>query len=221
MKVLILSENNPRMMVVARCLNGLCQMGFASKIVADDIEKFDPDLVISGFDLELPYPTIKINENLKPFIDLDAYKASQQESNFDCASDVVFVGNLSEIGEDLFPVINQYDFKSFDQKPNLTGTYCGSLTADDVFRVYSQSRACLVPKNDNGFRELDICAVNGNVVKHDAYFLDNIEKAQTESIPGKWSQDEVLNNHTNYDRMAELLEGIKLNTLAKSVRKKK
>jgi hypothetical protein len=220
MKVLVLNNQDPRMMAVAKCLNGLCQMGFASQIVADDIQEFDPDLVVSNFELELPYPTVKIPTEIEPFVDLDAYKQSLKD-DIDCKSDVVFVGDLVEIGQDLFPVINNYGFKSFNQQPNLTASYCGSLLAHEVFSVYAQSKACIVPKKDNGFREMDICSVNGSVVYHDAFFLDNIEKSQNEHLAGKWTQDEIMNKHTNYDRMAELLEGIKINTLAKEVRKKK
>jgi hypothetical protein len=217
----------------------------AFPVSEQDMQSFDPDIIIHNVKniSKINFKsviTISINELkeencfsfkdkeaenfIRPFVKLH----NEELEDHRYKSDVVYVGNpmllpdcIAEIQAD-----KSINFKILNNTAVPITHYCGSCNFDNYKKFFHMSKCSIVNKSDSdlshySFKLLDIIYAGGNPVLHkdDKQFIADLRDA----LDGKSFRDdfiskkEILNNHTNYDRMSEIFSKVGLNKLSKMI----
>jgi len=118
-----------------------------------------------------------------------------------------------------------HNVKNFYSSPSMLSCYSGSVTMDKCWNIYKSAKVSPIPKNDIGYRELDVIISGGNPLKyrdHDSF----ISEATKAIVNGKkfkqiHSKDEILSTHTNYERVSNIIEDMGFKAVAKKIRQEK
>ena len=168
---------------------------------------------------------------LAPFV----YITPEEHENYNkekYSSDVVYIGSAGDIGGEVLAYLteinNDIKFKFFSTVPHNINGYCGACPLSDYFRLYNNAKACIVLDGLNNNRLMDIIISNGNPIVIDPLKQqDSIEKIKDavynnkKFISEKFSRDDIINNHTSFDRVAKIFNTIGLKKVAQEVLKQK
>lgn len=250
MKILIYNQKqNPRFGSLVSVLEKIdCLVGYMSgQISNQDISRFNPDIIIHDIDnvIEFPYKgdfiSININDTYSPssfsLMDMNhpnylspftKYKNLNFENKAKYRSDVIYIGDPSVFGDTLYK-IKDLNFKFFTDKLIPIKGYCGICSSDSYYKLYNQSKACLVPPNESQYRLYDIISSNGTPVVFNGnvdQFVDEIRACVNGLNVGIYNglgidRASVLKNDTNFDRMSHIFSKIGLNKLSNMVKQAK
>lgn len=204
-------------------LSPLNQVGEVGRIREYDsgvIAEYKPDLILSdcghGWD-------IRQVSKVPPFINLDSYIAPEVRREF--VADVSYLGDPKDFGMCLFDLYRySHKVKVYHTKLLFSPIYCGLISLQAGWHIYGSTKVSPVPKDDIGFRELDIIAAGGNPLKF--RYKDQFLSECKEAIDGKrfetrLDKTEIFRSHTNYDRIGSILVQMGQNDLAKLIMEKK
>lgn len=194
------------------------------KLDKDVIDRFNPDIVIhngflksDGF-IEIPIGDITYSL-LGPFTAL-----SSSEVDVKYNSDICYIGDVKDFGNDLYQLMDQYNFKLFSHIAYSFPSYCGNLTQENTGKAYKNAKVSVVPVNDFGYREMDIIVSDGNPVKFqnkDQFFSDVHDGVNGKKFTTNYTKEEILEKHTNYDKLSKVFKDIGLTQLASQVKELK
>jgi hypothetical protein len=231
MKILIYNNANDfRFASLTKCLSTLgievgSVEGTATK---QDIVNFNPTILIHNISSSIKeekdkFAEIIINEETyKKIGPFTGYLKHYIQDNNAFKSDISYIGSPDDFGLEMYRYFNcEYDTKIFGNKPIPIMGYCGAVSQNDTFNIYKNSKVSIVPKNDLGFRVMDIIAAGGNPVKFEDsnQFHEDIKS----SIGNKIKIDDKLRNKilkesTVFDKMSEILKNAGLSVLSRQLK---
>jgi len=230
MKILIYNNAKDfRFSSLTKCLSVLdievgSVEGTATK---QDIVNFNPTILIHNLPSKIKddhdrFAEIVIdNETYKRIGPFTGYIKDYIQDDDAFKSDIAYIGSPDDFDLELYRYLNSdYDIKIFGNKPLPIMGYCGALTQNDTFNIYKNSKVSVVPKNDLGFREIDIIAAGGNPVKFKDknQFHEEIESSISNPIKvDDKLRDKVLKEKTVFDKMSEVLKYSGLTVLSKKL----
>jgi hypothetical protein len=183
----------------------------ADIIFTDEIEK-SPD----AFDLT------QIS-NLAPFINLMAYQEPSKQPRYE--SDISYIGPISDIDGLMLDLYRLgYNVRNFYGSPSMLPCYSGSISMSECWNVYKNSKVSPIPKNDIGYRELDIIASDGNPLKFsnkDEFITESIKGIKGKKFKTKVSKKIIFSDNTNFDRLATILDKMGFGAVAKKIKQEK
>lgn len=212
------------------------------------IYDFDPDVIIHNipnvakFPIEANAVSVNINEtneknsfsltnkNSKNYIgefvhlkntDIDSNETDKY------SSDVVYIGSPGVFKSLLPYLINNTNFKFFShQLHNIVG-YCGICNTQEYLKYYKYAKVSIAMVTDSS-RIMDIIISDGNPVLYDGNNADEciskIEssiKTGTKYIVDGYDKDNILSNHTCFDRAAQIFKTIGLNKVYEEILRNK
>jgi len=226
MKTIIISERNDfRLHSLIAPLQRMMEVGFMKKYEADSYNAFNPDIVFTDEIHFTPdgYELSKIS-TLKPFINFNVFREGVYTDKY--KSDVSYIGPISDMDSSLILLHRLgHNVKNFYISPSMLSCYSGSVTMDKCWNIYKSAKVSPIPKNDIGYRELDVIISGGNPLKyrdHDSFISEAIKAI----VNGKkfkqiHSKDEILSTHTNYERVSNIIEDMGFKAVAKKIRQEK
>lgn len=233
--------------VIAKTKN---QFGYASgEVNQEHLNSFAPDLIIHNIPDAKQFPirssavSININEtegknsfsfsnksSLNYIGDFVHLKESDVEpKDIDrFTTDVVYIGSPSVFGKLLSYILDgKIKFKFFSHQPHNINGYSGMCNANDYYKFYKHSKACIVEKHDK-IRIMDILAADGNPVVYNGSNAEDCIEQIKNSIANNmkytvdgYDKNAIINKDTSYDRSAQIFRTIGLNKLADEIIKNK
>lgn len=221
------------------------KVGYLSgEIKNKEVQQFNPDVIIHNiaeakvFPIENNGISININETdsdnsfslldsnsknfIPPFVvDKSYYVDPKNIRKFE--SEVVYIGSPFVFDKNLISFLCNSDihFKFFDHNlVNING-YCGICHPSDYLKFYKYSKCSLVKKAD-AKRIMDIVISDGNPVLCDDY-SEAIEKIQNSILKNEkykidgFSKEDIIENHTVFDRMSNIFKHVGLTQVAKEI----
>ena len=161
---------------------------------------------------------------IKPFIKTN--REELHDDRYKC--DAVYVGNPALLPDSVAKIHSDLNikFKILHNSPIPIANYCGSCTFDNYKKFFHMAKCSLLDKADSdtsiySYKLLDIVYSGGNPILHidDEQFMTDINDA----INGKcfrnnfMSQQEIFNQHTNYDRMSKIFAKVGLSKMSKKI----
>lgn len=228
MKILVVIGNRDfRFISLARSLENCgIEIGVSNDPRQEDIDSFSPDIIVHNTNKVILSKAIMINpkvETLQPFIDLGGVKSAKYDSRF--ATDISYIGSADDFGQTFAKIVSlKRKLKVFYNVPTGGFNYAGLVALEDGPSVNKSSLVSLIPKEDLGYRELDIIASEGNPVKfeeEDQFLSDIADGINGKRFTGKMSKEEIFKSHTNFDRMSVVLKDNGLTKLAEKIKKSK
>lgn len=223
------------------------QIGYMSgDIDTEAISKFNPDLIIHNIPDIDSFPSqnnaisININETdhdrsfsftnkksknyLEAFVSLKDTSTTQDDlPKF--KTDVVYIGSPF-VFNPVLKMIEEYrmdiKFKFFSLQPHNVKWYCGTCNGKDYFRFYKHAKCSIVQENDT-HRIMDIIAADGNPViyqngKPEECFNQILDAVfHNKSMPRIYNRNDIITNHTSFDRTAHIFKTIGLNKISKNI----
>lgn len=226
MKTIIISERNDfRLHSLIAPLQRIMEVGFMKKYEADSYASFNPDIVFTDEIHFTPdaYDLSKIS-TLEPFINFNVFREGVYLDRY--KSDMSYIGPISDMDSSMLLLHRLgYNVKNFYSSPSMLSCYSGSVTMDRCWDIYKSAKVSPIPKNDIGYRELDVIISGGNPLK----YRDNnsfISEAIKAIVNGKkfkqiYNKDEILSTHTNYERVSNIIEDMGFKAVAKKIRQEK
>lgn len=226
MKTIIISDRNDfRLHSLISPLQSIMEVGFMKKHDAASFAAFNADIVFTdeihlspdGYDLS------KLS-TLEPFINFNAFKEGIYLDKY--KSDMSYIGPISDMDASMLSIHRLgYNVKNFYGSPSMLSCYSGSVTMDRCWNVYKSAKVSPIPKNDIGYRELDIIAAGGNPLKYrdnTSFISEAIEGiVNGKKFPQIHSKDKILSLHTNYERVSNIVEDMGFKAVAKKIRQEK
>ena len=224
------------------------QFGYLSgEVNQQQLAAFNPDLIIHNIPSVDKFPikndavSININEtnnnNSFSFKNIDStnyigrfvhYKSILTEDISKYKSDIIYIGSPSVFNELLIFLTNgEFNFKFFTHQTHNINGYCGMCDANDYYRFYNNSKACIVNKNDIE-RLMDIVVAEGNPIVYDGSNVEEcIEKIKNSiysnikyKVDG-YDRDSIISKDTSFDRAAKIFRTIGMNKIADDIIKNK
>lgn len=227
------------------------KVGYLSgEINKEAILEFSPDIIIHNIPEAESFPiknnaiSININEStsvnsfslndkesenyIQPFVTPRNTTINSNELP-KYQSDAVYIGSPFIFHKRLVSFLCSSDtirFKFFDHNPTNINGYCGICNPADYFKFYKHSKASLVDKNDLK-RLMDIIISDGNPIICDNNpdkEIDMIERACNNNEKYKlenYSKQDIINNHTVFDRLSEIFSKVGLLQISKEMKKYK
>jgi len=246
MKILIHSDNNDyRFHNLVSCLSKLNhQIGFASgEIDKNEFLKFAPNIIIHNIEDKVEFPVENLNAVCIAINDLNSPSSfslnnpdheryiksfvtikNSTSCNTDMyKSDIVYIGNPYVFKNALRIITNSdWNFKFFHHNPIPINGYCGLCKSEDYHEFYKHSKASIIVKEDQSNRLNDIIFAGGNPVIYDNDvddFISKLSQAIEEGVKfdAGISKEYIIDNDTNYDRMAKIFTTTGLTKLAKEI----
>lgn len=209
--------------------------------------EFSPDIILHNLENVTSFPmktkaiSININETesdrsfstknslaknyIKPFVVFKETEVEEKHVN-KFKSDVIYIGSPFVFKREIVGFLSssyEIKFKFFDDKPAILSGYCGVCEPKDYFKFYKFSKASLVAVGDNK-RLMDIVVADGNPVLIDSDIDGSIDRIKDAVLHGKkykipnFSKENILENETVYDRVAEIFSKVGLAQIAKEVK---
>lgn len=226
-------------------------VGFASgEIKKAELDNYSPDIIIHNIDDTEKFPIennaicVGINEFeskncfslynsksdnfLKPFVNINTYSKDDVDQT-KYSSDVLYIGSPTIFGNKLLKYLtdSKLKFKFFSTTPHNINGYCGICSFDDYFKFYSSAKVSLVGENDL-YRKMDIVISDGNPVifneNNEDECIEKIEQAVNNNkkyTVTEMTKEEIINNHTAFDRAAQIFNTIGLKKVAEKILKQK
>lgn len=188
------------------------------------VDEFGPDLIISDriHDKTYRHFDIKLAYGLDPFINLDDLQILPKEPKY--CSDLVYLGSIAGFEKELTILSNyKYSVRHFDISPSDTQFYAGMIDMKKSPTLYHYAKACPV-FDRSPYRELDIIAADGNPVFFDSaeqFLTDCINCFNGATMKKSKSREQILESHTNYDRVSAILSNVGLSVESKEVLNRK
>lgn len=251
MKILFYSNDRDyrynSLMNILKGLNENYSVGFCdSNITKEDIRGFMPDLIIHNIPeiSKFPYDgksflSININEStsetsfsfkntqsknyIAPYCGLSGWNKKLYSDKYSSKS--VYIGNPSVFQKSLPRLISDEDigFKFLCETPmNILG-YSGACLPYEGYLFYHGSKASLV-MNGDGYRYRDIVMADGNPVAYfgdDDRFIYDIKQAIAGKSVDPSVKENVLFEHTDYDRLIGMFNKVGLKKIASNVKELK
>lgn len=223
------------------------KVGYLSgEIKRDSIESFAPDVIIHNIEEANVFPlknnaiSININETdsdnsfslsnknskhfIHPFI-TNKYNSTKDDKTDKFKSDILYIGSPFVFDKKLIAFLCDSDihFKFFDHNLTNINGYCGICNPSDYLKFYRYSKGSLV-KADDRKRIMDIVISNGNPIVCDDH-NEAIEKIQNAVLKNEvykidgYSKEDIMENHTVFDRMSYIFKEIGLLQVAKEIKK--
>ena len=188
------------------------------------VDRFNPDIVVHNSpSFNMNCANIAVNDityaTLGPFTNIPD---SKEDPLF--SSDVCYIGDVKDFGSELFELMDRYDFKLFSHVAYSFPSYCGNLIQEDTGNAYRNSKVSIIPSSDFGYREMDIVISDGNPVKfknRDQFLSDVHDGVNGKRFSSKYTKEQILQNHTNFDKLSEVFKNSGLNQLALKVKELK
>jgi hypothetical protein len=217
MKALIISDMRDfRVSNLIYPLQEIMEVGIMTVFDENSVREFNPDIVFSSVKYKGAYDLSELHR-IKPFINLNILKEKTNTDTY--KSDVVYLGNTS-----IFPLLSEiygmgYVVRQFDQQPSMTPYYSGKISINKCCDVYRSAKVSLVPKNDMGYRLLDIIVSDGNPLIYDerTFLEDCVDGIKGKKFQSHTNKDKILKYDTNYDRLSVILSSMGFETQARKV----
>ena len=173
-----------------------------------DIIDFAPDLIIHNCPKKIDFPcnaaVINALDIMKdPFSVIGNWDKNKLANKY--RSESVYIGDPSVLGDRLSKLIQEDGLKILHDKPLPITGYAGVCRPDEYQYFYHMAGFCPIQENDTA-RYRDILISGGKISKESA---------------DKSVRLELINSHTEHDRLSSLLISAGLNELAKEVKKLK
>lgn len=170
-----------------------------------DISSFAPDLIIHNcpkrVDFHCNAAIISALDIMKdPFSVIGNWDKGRLTNKY--RSESVYIGDPSVLGDRLSKLIQEDGLKILHDKPLPISGYAGVCRPDEYQYFYHMAGFCPIQENDIA-RYRDILISGGKISK------EGIDKSV---------RLELINSHTEYDRLSSLLIKAGLNELAKEVK---
>ena len=227
MKILICHFlNDPRFKSLTQPINALQNVTVGTtdnNLSPEDLMEFNPDIVIHNHP-EQERLHRGVNIHISSYDDIQPFVALRNTTNIDYRykSDVCFIGDaINVFGDSLYYIIQNNRIKKlfFHHEPMPYRGYAGVCSTSKFFDIYVTSKASIVASIEDSYRLLDILYAGGNPVVfsnkeqfHDDV-LDAVFNNKTYNPIGLTSKD-IEEQHTNFDRMSDLLDKHGLRKLA-------
>jgi len=223
------------------------QCGYASgEINQQAIANFAPDIIIHNIPNAESFPirnssiSININEIDHPhsfsftninsknyigrFVHLRDCNVHEKDLN-KFKSDLLYIGTPSVFDDMLdFMVSADINFKFFNHQPHNINGYCGMCSADDYGKFYRHAKASIVKHGDDS-RIMDIVVSDGNPIVYDDNSKECIEKILLAIKENKrytvdgYDKKDIIENHTSFDKAAQIFKTIGLNKISEEILK--
>ena len=223
----------------------------SQEINQEQIQQFEPDIIIHNLQGVTSFPisskavSININEsegdncfsfeNKKSKNFLDSF-VTNRNNTLDkdmldkFQSDILYMGNIADFGQTFRTFIknnNDIILKFFTPQLNNLVGYCGMLDINHYGKYYKHAKASIVFAEDTA-RIKDIIVSDGNPVTFDTNkteeFTGNLNEAiknnKRFSIDGM-DKRSIINDHTCYDRIAQMFKTVGLNKIVDDIMKQK
>jgi hypothetical protein len=226
------------------------QFGYlAGEINQQQLIGFNPDLIIHNipdidkFPINTNAVSININEvdnknsfsfknvNSKNYIGKFVHFKSTEINKNDLSkyqSDVIYIGSPSIFNSLLnFLTSDEINFKFFTHQPHNINGYCGMCDISDYYKFYKYAKASIVNKDD-AERIMDIVVADGNPIVYNGSNAEEcIEKIKNAihlntkyQIDG-YEKNDIISNHTSFDRASKIFKTIGMNKIAEDILKNK
>jgi hypothetical protein len=225
MKTLIISDRNDfRLYSLIAPLQKIMEVGFMKKYEAVSYEAFNADIVFTDEIHNSPdgYDLSNLSK-LNPFINFNVFVEAKYTDKY--KSDMSYIGPISDMDSSMIKFHNLgYNVRNFYGSPSMLSCYSGSITMDKCWNVYRSAKICPIPKNDIGYRELDIIAAGGNPLKYTN--TENFIEEAIKGVKGKQfakitTKDDILYNRTNYEVVSNIVENMGFRAVANKIRQEK
>lgn len=194
------------------------------KYDAPSYTAFNPDIVLTDEIHHSPdgYDLSQIAK-LKPFINFNAFTEGKFVDKY--KSDMSYIGPISDMNSCMSKLHNMgYNVRNFYGSPSMLSCYSGSVTMDKCWSIYRSAKVCPIPKNDIGYRELDIIAAGGNPLKYtdsEKFIEDAILGIKGKTFAKITTKDDILRNRTNYEAISTIVENMGFKAVANKIRQEK
>jgi hypothetical protein len=222
MKVLIVSNvDDFRLNMVTKAIRTVGEVGIMHKYDPMSLLQYNPDIVIS--DQKVNHNKVfKISDldQFGPFVDLTEYKTPSRNTDYEC--DAVYLGDIKEFKSLIELYKNGLHLRYYFSVPSGLACYAGNIPMSYSFDLYLNAKACPIPSNDGGFREMDIILAGGNPVIESDNFADDMKAAlKGKRRPSKLSKKKILENHTNFDVASHIMTELSAYKLSNILKEKK
>lgn len=216
MKILVITDKNDfRIKTILNPINSIGEVAFIRNKDDEVIKNFSPDIIFSKTIGE----PLSLIEEMPPCLNLEIYKKPSVKDKYKC--DVAYLGNPYDMDSSLLDLFSLgYSVRAFFHSPCATPIYAGMIDGSDIIDTYYNAKFCPIPKDDFGYREIDILAAEGNPIIF-ADKLSFIKKIRNKSDKPKSKVDEILSKNTNFDRIALILRKLNFNKEANLIMEKK
>lgn len=222
MKVLIVSNTNDfRINLLTKAMRTVGEVGFMHKYNPQSLIEYSPDFVISDIPVNHNH-VFKLDklDSLGPFIDLTEFKEPQINSDYVC--DAVYLGDIKEFQELLNIHKRGYSLRYYFTNPSGLSCYAGNIVMSKSFELYRNALASPIPKDDIGFREMDIVVSRGNPVRYSPNIIEDIVKAiDGKKFTSQYSRKKILETSTNFDKAIEIVISLGKYRLVQALKEKK
>lgn len=219
MKILIIADKiDFRLNSLVSPLSRIAEIGQIGSYIYNDISNYNPDIIFSNkvYDFKCNYINIDNISYMKPFINLDTYKSPKIRNEY--KSDLVLFGPMENMEEELFDLYRKgLTVKQFDYTSSNGPMYAGMVDIKECYDIYHNSDISIIPQSDTGYRVLDVIISDGKFVRYGPDFVNRCVNRSYENT--KISKQEILDLHTNYDRLYSLFDSLNMIDLADIVRK--
>lgn len=222
MKVLIVSNTNDfRLNLLAKAIRTVGEVGFMHKYNPQSLIEYAPDFVISDIPVNHNHVFgLDKLDSLGPFIDLTEFKEPKVNPDYVC--DAVYLGDIKEFTELLEIHKRGHSLRYYFTNPSGLSCYAGNILMSESFELYRNALASPIPKNDIGFREMDIVVSRGNPVRYSSNVIEDIEKAiNGKKFNSQYSRKKILETSTNFDKVIQIVIGLGKYRLVQALKEKK
>lgn len=221
MRILILNPKDDfRLLSLISPLRAFEEIGVMREFDQDSYDQYNPELVFSNDMSKTPgaYDIAKI-ASLTPFINLDSFKEPEAAPRYN--ADMSYVGPITDMESSLLDILRLgYNVKNFFGSPSTFPCYSGDISMTECYNVYKNCKVSPIPKNDIGYREMDVIISGGNPLKYkdkEGFIKAAIKGIEGKKFSTKLSKSEILSHHTNYDRLSSELYKFGLTILADKI----
>lgn len=222
MKALIVCNSNDfRINLLAKAIRSVGEVGYMHKYNPQSLIEYAPDFVISDIPVNHKHVfSVSKLDSLGPFIDLTEFKHPSVNKDFEC--DVVYLGDIKEFQELLDVHKMGYKFRYYFTNPSGLCCYAGNIPMNQSYELYRNAKASPIPKDDIGFREMDIVVSRGNPVKYSSNIIqDTIKAIEGKKFTSSYSYKKILETSTNFDKVSEILVDLGKYRLVSEFKEKK
>lgn len=222
--LVITSRNDFRVHALMTPLKRIMEVGFLPKHDEASVDNFGADLIFTdeihlspdGYDLQQV-------SKLQPFINLSAFSEPTNSAKYE--SDVSYIGPISDVEGSLLELFRLgYNVKNFYGGASLLPCYSGSISMEQCWDIYKNSKVSPVPKGDIGYRELDIIVSDGNPLKYtskEEFLSEAIRGIDGKKFKQTTTKRTILSANTNFDRLGMILEKMGFSAVAKKIKQEK
>lgn len=217
MKALIISDMMDfRVSSLIYPLQEVMEVGIMTTFDENSVREFNADIIFSSVKYKGAFDLTELHK-IKPFVNLNIIKDRTNTKSYN--SDVAYIGSAS-----MFPLLSEiynmgYIIRQFDQQPSMTPYYSGKISINKCYDVYNSAKVSLIPKNDLGYRILDIIVSDGNPLIYDenTFVEDCVQAIKGKKFSYFMNKNDIIKYDTNYDRLSSILNSMGFEKQAKKV----